>query len=107
MKLSEFAAVMNELGIPCRYRQFRKGENPKPPYAVYYQDGENNLNADNEAYHTIKSVTVELITDKKNEALEDTLKILFNQNKLFFEFSDEMYIESEGLYQVIYDVSLI
>jgi len=50
---------------------------------------------------------VDSITDKKNEALEDTLKSLFNQNKLFFEFSDEMYIESEGLYQVIYDVSLI
>mgnify|MGYP001015287815 FL=1 len=39
MKLSEFAAVMNELGIPCRYRQFKKGEKPKPPYAIYYQDG--------------------------------------------------------------------
>ncbi|HEM3710133.1 TPA: hypothetical protein U1D09_000254 [Streptococcus suis] len=107
MKLSEFAMIMNELGIPFRYRQFKKGEQPKPPYAVYYQDGEDNLNADNEAYHTIKSVTVELITDKKDESLEDKLKSLFNQNKLFFEFSDEMYIESEGLYQVIYDVSLI
>ena len=86
MKLSEFAAVMNELGIPCRYRQFKKGEKPKPPYAIYYQDGEDNLNADNEAYHTIKSVTVELIIDKKNESLEDKLKSLFNQNKLFRVF---------------------
>ncbi|WP_029185613.1 hypothetical protein [Streptococcus suis] len=107
MKLLEFAAIIKALGIPCRYRQFKKGEKTKPPYAVYYQDGEDNLNADNEAYHTVKSVTVELITDKKNESLEDKLKSLFNQNKLFFEFSDEMYIESEGLYQVIYDVSLI
>lgn len=107
MKLSEFAMIMNELGIPCRYRQFKKGDTPEPPYAVYYQNGEDNLNADNEAYHTIKSITVELITDKKNESLEDKLKSLFIQNKLFFEFSDEMYIESEGLYQVIYDVSLI
>ncbi len=82
MKLSEFAAIMKALGIPC-VTVNSKGEQPKPPYAVYYQDGEDNLNADNEAYHTIKSVTVELITDKKNESLEDTLKSLFNKNKLF------------------------
>ncbi|HEL1640801.1 hypothetical protein K6V33_07575 [Streptococcus suis] len=107
MKLSEFATILKELGIPCRYRSFKRGSAPAPPYVVYYQNGEDNLNADNEAYYTVKSVTVELITHNKNEALEDALKSLFNQNKLFFEFVDEMEIESEELYQVVYTITLL
>lgn len=107
MKLTEFATLLKESGIPCRYRAFPKGSNPKPPYAVYYQSGEQHLNADNHSYHTVKSVTVELITKEKTESTEELFKSLFDKNKLFFEFVDEMELESQGLYQVIYEVSLL
>lgn len=107
MTLEEFATLLSRLEIPARYRSFKKGVAPNPPYVVYYQSNEENLNADNQAHYTVKSVTVELITTQKQVDLEEKLKELFNQNKLFFEFVDEMELETEGLYQTIYDVTLL
>lgn len=107
MKLTDFAKLLQSSGLPCRYRSFPRGSNPKPPYAIYYQSDEQYLNADNHSYHTVKAVTVELITKNKDEVSEEKLKSLFDENKLFFEFVDELEIETEGLYQVIYEVNLL
>lgn len=107
MNLSEFANLLKSLDIPVRYRSFKKGEAPTLPYAVYYQSGENNLYADNISYQYSKIVAVELITEKKNEKLEDKLKSLLNSNRLSYEFFDEVKLESEGLYQVIYHIDLL
>lgn len=107
MKLSQFAELLQTLGFSCRYKSFPKGSNPTPPYIVYYQSGEERLQADNQSYHEVKSVTVELITQQKTESIEEKLKSLFNENRLYFEFVDELELESEGLYQAIYEVSLL
>lgn len=104
---AEFATKLKTLGIPIRYRSFKRGENPKPPYAVYYQLGKENFNADNQPYFTTESVIVELITTRKDEALELKLESLLTENKLFFEFDNESQLDSEGLYQVSYVVYLI
>ena len=107
MTKSEFAKLLKKLKIPVRYRAFKKGEAPQPPYAVYYQLGKENFNADNQPYFTTESVIVELITNKKDEALELKLENLLTENKLFFEFDNESQLDSEGLYQVSYVVYLI
>lgn len=107
MTKSDFAKLLKKLKIPVRYRAFRKGEAPQSPYAVYYQLGKDNFNADNQPYFTTESVIVELITTKKDEALELKLENLLTENKLFFEFDNESQLDSEGLYQVSYVVYLI
>ena len=107
MKLTDFAKLLQSSGLHCRYRSFPRGSNPKPPYVIYYQSDEQYLKADNQIYHTVKTVIVELITKNKDEATEEKLKSLFDENKLFFEFVDELAIETEGLYQVIYEVNLL
>ena len=107
MTKSDFAKLLKKLKIPVRYRAFRKGEAPQPPYAVYYQLGKDNFNADNQPYFTTESVTVELITNKKDETLESKFESLLSDNKLFFEFDNELELDSEGLYQVAYIVYLI
>lgn len=107
MTKSDFAKLLKKLKIPVRYRAFRKGEAPQTPYAVYYQLGKDNFNADNQPYFTTESVIVELITNKKDETLESKLESLLTDNKLFFEFESEIELDSEGLYQVAYTVYLI
>lgn len=107
MTKSDFAKLLKKLKIPVRYRAFRKGEAPQPPYAVYYQLGKDNFNADNQPYFTTESVIVELITNKKDETLESKFESLLSDSKLFFEFESEIELDSEGLYQVAYTVYLI
>lgn len=107
MTKSDFAKLLKKLKIPVRYRAFKKGEAPQPPYAVYYQLGKDNFNADNQPYFTTESVIVELITNKKDETLESKFESLLSDSKLFFEFESEVELDSEGLYQVAYTVYLI
>lgn len=104
---AEFAAILTGLEIPVRYRAFKKGEKPIPPYAVYYQLSKEHFRADNGPYFTTETVVVELITKKKDEELEKKLESLLAANKLSFEFEMEDYLESEDLYQVSYAIDLM
>lgn len=106
MKLSDFVEILEELSIPFRYRSFKNGENPQTPYAVYYQEGLTVMNADNNVHQYIKEVTLELITDYKNEDLEDRVVETLSKHNLYFEHEGELYIDSEELYQVSYHIYL-
>lgn len=107
MTKSEFSQMLEGLNIPVRYRAFKRGEAPRPPYAVYYQLGKDTVQGDNKPYFTTESVVVELITTKKDEALENKLESLLVDNKLFFEYEGESELEGQDLYQSSYAVYLI
>ncbi|WP_196300457.1 hypothetical protein, partial [Streptococcus pneumoniae] len=62
--------------------------------------------ADNTVNHQIKSVTVELAFESKDEDLEERLEELWANHKLFFEVQEETFIETERLYVKSYTVYL-
>ena len=106
MELSNFVEVLDEINLPVQYHSFKIGQAPNPPYLVYLTDGGLDVYADNQRLYHADKVQVELVTDKKELALESKLENLLNEQKLFFEIVDENYIEQEELYVRTYLVTL-
>ncbi|HGQ0337903.1 TPA: hypothetical protein ACLX0X_001788 [Streptococcus pneumoniae] len=110
MKLSDFAAILEQANLPVTYRAFKTGNAPDLPYLVYYESIPAINAADNTVNHQIKSVTVELAFESKDEDLEERLKErlkeLWTTHELFFDVQEETFIEIERLYVKSYTVYL-
>lgn len=106
MKLSEFADILEQAGLPVTYKAFREGNVPSLPYLVYFESLPSITGADNQASYKIRAVTVELAFERKNEDLEERLEELWNEHKLFYNVQEENFIESERLFVKFYEVYL-
>ena len=106
MKLSEFADILEKSALPVTYRVYQEGNVPDMPYLIYYESSPAINAADNTINHEIKSVTVELAFERKDEDLEERLEELWKSHELFFEPQEETFIETERLYVKPYTVYL-
>jgi len=98
------AALFNLLkstGLPVAYHHFTSP--PSPPYIVYLFAYSSNFGADNKVHSQADNYQVELYTKTKDPAAEALIEGLFDANDIYWEKS-ETYIESEGLYQVLYEI---
>lgn len=106
MRLSDFAAILEQANLPVTYRAFETGHVPQTPYLIYFESHPDIKRADDEQEYQIKSVTVELIFERKDEDLEETLEELLCTHQLVFEVSEESYIPTERLSVKPYTVYL-
>lgn len=106
MKLSEFAEILEQTGLPVTYHAYQEGNVPDLPYLVYFESNPIVSAADNTVNHQIKSVIVELAFEKKDEDSEERLEELWSNYELFFEAQEEIFIETERLYVKPYTVYL-
>ena len=103
MELKELVKILEKLKIPIAYNHFTTVQ--KPPYLVYKVTSSNNFIADNKVYKKIRKVDIELYTESKNEELEQKLETVLCENEMVFDCF-ETYIQSEDVYQVIYEISI-
>lgn len=87
--------------LPVAYHHFVAP--PTPPYIVYLFSYCSNFGADNKVHSQADNYQVELYTVKKDPTSEALIENLFNANDIYWE-KTETYIESEGLYQVLYEI---
>lgn len=109
MTLAELVLILKDSGYPVTYSHFKETPTrpiPSPPYITYLEDPSSNVFADNKVYKSIKNIRIELYTDLKDLVAEAKIEELLNENDLPFE-TDEAWIESEQLFQRIYEVRLI
>ena len=88
--------------------QFHETENeplPQPPFIVYLATYSSNFMADNVVHKEIDNVQIELYTDKKDQVAENKVATVLNENEIPYQ-TTETFIESENLYQKIYEVRL-
>lgn len=96
--------ILTELGIPFKKTLFRKA--PKTTYAVYHEPftrrGGDNINL-------IKAFeySIELYSYAPDPQTEKDLEDLFDKYGIEYEKQECFWIESEQLYQVIYDFEYI
>lgn len=103
MKLEELYNILQSTGYPVAYSHFDKPV--KPPFIAYLVIGTTNFFADSETYLKVHDIQIELYTNKKDLKTENVLESVLDSNEIPYEVS-ETYIESEKLYQRIYEVSL-
>ena len=87
--------------LPVAYHHFTSP--PSPPYIVYLFSYNSNFGADNKVYDVKKNFQVELYSKAKDLASEKLIEDLLDANEIYWE-KTETYIESEGLYQVLYEI---
>ena len=93
--------LLKTTGPPVTYHHFVSP--PKPPYIVYLFAYSSNFGADNKVYGQADNYQVELYTTKKDPTPEALIEDLFDDNDIYWE-KTETFIESEGLYQVLYEI---
>ena len=93
--------LLKTTGLPVAYHHFTSP--PSPPYVVYLFAYNTNFGADNKVYSGAKNFQVELYAKAKDLASEKLIEDALNGADVYWE-KTETYIESEGLYQVLYEI---
>lgn len=109
MTLGELTKILEATGYPVAYSHFKATPgNPVPstPYICFLADGSANLMADNKVYHKINDVNIELYTTK-NLVAEAKLEQVLDDYEIPYDSPIEGIIESENMYQKIYEMRLI
>lgn len=105
MTLIKLKTILDATGYPVAYSHFA-GEPPSIPFITYLELDSDNFHADNKTYRQVKNINIELYTDKKDLAAESALEDLLDANDLAYE-TTETYIESEKLFQKVYQLGVI
>ena len=103
MTLAELKKILDDAGYPVAYSHFTTA--PAPPYICYLTPYTSNFKADNKVYKRIDNVQIELYTSRKDLAAESKLEAVLDENDLSYD-AIETYIESEKLYQRIYEIKI-
>lgn len=101
----EINDMMREIGLPYAYHHFAEGESPNPPFSIFLSPSEHTFSADNVMYHSFKRLDIELYTDKKNPELERQVEEALRVYRIFYT-KTETWIESEKLYEILYEMEV-
>lgn len=103
MTLAELAQRLNNL-YPTRYSHFSSAQ--APPFICYLDDGSDNFYADNKVYVEGTLVNIELYTNTKDLAAEKKIKNMLDENEIPYDKAPTIFIESEGVFQCTFSVTL-
>lgn len=105
MTHQEVMTMLVEMNLPYAYDHFVEGESPDPPFLVFLYPGSNHFAADGKVYFKVNRLNIELYTDKKDVELEETVEAVLDRHGIFYGKS-EVWIESENLYEVLYQMEV-
>lgn len=103
--MKRIAELIKSMGLPFAYDHFAESESPAPPFICYLTPGSDNFAADGRAYYKINIVNIELYTDIKDPSVEQKVESVLDANGIFYD-KTEVWIESEKLYEVLYQFEL-
>lgn len=105
MSFEKIVEMLMAIGLPFAYHHFAEGESPDPPFIVYLSPGSHNFGADGKVYFKAKELDIELYTEKKDPELEEQVENLLDAAGLFYD-KTEVFIETENLYEVLYELEV-
>ena len=105
MTYEQIAEMMEEMGLPFAYHHYSEGESPEPPFLLFLSPCEHTFSADNLMYYSFKQLDIELYTDKKSPEVEERVEEILRQHHIFYN-KTEAWIESERLYEVLYEMEV-
>lgn len=104
MTYKEIKTLLSTTNLPVVYYQWPEGQAPEPPYLIFYYPGDNDFVGDNSNYQKIRELTVELYTDQKDFALEETVEGVLS-GMVYSRY--ETYIDDERMFLVTYEMEVI
>lgn len=104
MTLADLAKLLVSLGYPVAYDHFTSTQTP--PFIVYLNPSDNTFGADNKVTYKTKDINIEVYTSKKDLALETKIEKLFDDNEIYYDDPDEVFIPSENVYKRTYYITI-
>lgn len=101
MTYAAIAEMIEAVGLPWAYYQFKDDTKQAPPFVVYYYPDSDDFFADDKNYQKIRALIVELYTDEKDFALEAAVENALMDAGLSYT-RDEAYIDTERMHMVTY-----
>lgn len=105
MSRERIEEMLAETGVPFSYHHFIQENAVDPPFLVWLNDESANFYADGVVYAVINGIDIELYTDEKNTELEEKIEDIFKKYNVSWE-KEEEYIESEQMYEVLYQMEV-
>jgi hypothetical protein len=105
MTYDEIMNLAGETGLPYAYDHFAEGESPDPPFLVFLFPRSDNFSADGRVYFKIDVLHFELYTDAKAPDVEARVETVLDAHGIFYNKS-EVWIETERLYEVLYEMEV-
>ena len=106
MTYAELVTILRSTGYPVAYSHFAGGM-PTRPCIAYVDSFSSNFNADNHVYVDVPNVQIELYTDIKDISAENAVKTALNNAELPYDSTGPVWLDSEGVFQTIYEVRMI
>ena len=104
MKHKDIYDILKTLGIPVAYDHFDTNKNVNPPFIAYRETSPETFKADGITYYRPYNFEIELITEKKDIALEESIENLLTNNKIPYDISGEVWDEDERIYHNFYEI---
>ena len=102
----QIAQIIKSIGYPVAYHHFAEGQEPSKPYIVYLYPGTDNFSADGTVYQDINQIDIELYTDNKIIAAEKAVEAVLKEHGFFYE-KTESYLETEKMFEVLYETEAL
>lgn len=102
----ELLKLLESTKMPVVYRAFPEGDAPPLPWLVYLDMGTSNFHADGVVYQKENLWRVELYTEIKDFETEERLETVLTSAGVPWEKSPTVWIESERLYEIIYELGV-
>ena len=106
MTYQEIATMISAMGVPFAYYQFSAKTAQAPPFICFFYSEDADLIADNINYSKLERLNIELYTDAKDFAMEAVVEGILRNYELPYSKA-ETYIDSERLYEVIYETTIV
>lgn len=104
MKHKDIYDLLKTLDIPVAYDHFDSNKNINPPFIVYREISPDTFKADGITYYRPYEFEIELVTEKKDVALEKTIEELLTNNRIPYDVESEVWDEDERIYHNFYEI---
>ncbi len=96
--------LLCQLEIPVAYDHFATNKNIEPPFIAYREIPEDTFKADGKTYYRDYSFEIEMVTIKKDIALQKKLEELLDSNNIPYDIGDEVWDSDEKIYHNYYEI---
>lgn len=104
MKQKELFNLLKNLNIPVAYDHFDTNKNVNPPFIVFREIASNTFKADDLTYYRPYNYELEVITEKKDIELQESIEGLLTENNIPYNLEDEVWDNDEKIYHNFYEI---
>ena len=96
--------LLKTLNIPVAYDHFISNKDISIPFVVYREINTDTFKADGKTYYRPYNFEIELITEKKEVTIQETIEKLLTDNNIPYDVADEIWDDDEKIYHNYYEI---